>query len=82
MPIIPHSDELRNVFKYSGIFSNGGNPRFIEDDIFKIIIPVAVQDTAQVPCKRACKLQEKREYLDGNDEFGGGNENDGLRCGH
>ncbi len=71
-----HSDELRNVFKYTGIFSNGGNPQFIEDNIFKIIIPVTEQATAQVPCKlpckTPCKLLEKRKYLDGNDEFGGG----------
>lgn len=45
------ADELgsgvRNVFKYTGFFSNGGNPQFIEDDVFKIIIPVAMQATVQ-----------------------------------
>ena len=41
---IGFADELgsgvRNLFKYTPIYSNGKQPQFIEDDIFKIIIPL------------------------------------------
>jgi len=40
---IGFADELgsgvRNLFKYTSIYSNGGTPELIEDDIFKITIP-------------------------------------------
>lgn len=32
---------VRNLFKYTSAFSNGGSPTLFEDDIFKIIIPIA-----------------------------------------
>jgi ATP-dependent DNA helicase RecG len=38
---------VRNTFKYCGIYTPGTKPEFIEDDIFKTIIPIASQDTTQ-----------------------------------
>ncbi len=60
-----------NVFKYTGIFSNGGYPQFIEDDVFKIIIPVTMQATAQATVQadrdkaivRFCKTPRNREAI-------------------
>jgi len=41
------ADELgsgvRNLFKFTGLYSNGNKPQLIEDDIFKIIIPINVE---------------------------------------
>jgi ATP-dependent DNA helicase RecG len=31
---------IRNLFKYTPIYSNGKEPKLIEDDIFKMIIPI------------------------------------------
>jgi ATP-dependent DNA helicase RecG len=48
---IGFADELgsgvRNLFKYTAIYSQSGNPQLIEDDIFKIIIPITEQVTEQ-----------------------------------
>ncbi|MBI5559401.1 MAG: putative DNA binding domain-containing protein [Deltaproteobacteria bacterium] len=47
---IGRADELgsgvRKLFKYGRIYS-GADPQLLEEDIFKIIIPLALQDTAQ-----------------------------------
>jgi len=52
---IGFADELgsgvRNLFKYTGIYSKGGTPQLIEDDIFRTIIPITEQATDQVPTK-------------------------------
>ena len=49
---IGFADELgsgvRNLFKYTAIYSQNGNPQLIEGDIFKIIIPVTEKVTEQV----------------------------------
>ena len=41
---IGRADELgsgvRNIFKYTPVYSKGGQPQLIEEDIFKIIIPL------------------------------------------
>ena len=69
------ADELgsgvRNVFKYTGIFSNGGNPQFIEDDVFKLIIPVTAQVTAHATAQADrekeivsfCKIPRTRDAI-------------------
>ena len=52
---IGFADELgsgvRNLFKYTSIYSKGGTPQLIEDDIFRTIIPITEQATDQVPTK-------------------------------
>ena len=49
---IGRADELgsgiRNLYKYTGIYSGGVDPRLIEGDIFKTIIPTTSQVTEQV----------------------------------
>ena len=49
---IGFADELgsgvRNLFKYTAEYSNGGSPELIENDIFKIIIPITKQITGEV----------------------------------
>lgn len=43
---------VRNLFKYTRVFSKGANPQLIEDDIFRIIIPITEQvviDFCKVP---------------------------------
>ena len=45
------ADELgsgvRNIYHYSPIYSHGGQPRFYEDDIFKVMLPLTDQATDQ-----------------------------------
>ena len=40
---------VRNLYKYTPIYSDGGKPELIEDDVFKITIPLdkVVVDTAK-----------------------------------
>ena len=49
---IGRADELgsgvRNLFKYCQHYSGGGSPELIEEDIFKCLVPLTEQDTAQV----------------------------------
>jgi len=49
---IGRADELgsgvRNLYKYTRIYSGGADPQLIEDDVFKIIIPTSMVDTEQV----------------------------------
>ncbi len=46
------ADELgsgvRNIYHYSPIYSHGGQPRFYEDDIFKVMLPLTDQVSDQV----------------------------------
>jgi len=64
---IGRADELgsgmRNIFKYAGVYSNGGKPELIEGDIFKTIIPlnpkITAQDTIEVTEKVTVKVTEK-----------------------
>jgi len=35
---------VRNTFKYCGIYAPGTTPEFIEDDIFRTIIPLKAKD--------------------------------------
>jgi predicted HTH transcriptional regulator len=38
---------VRNTFKYCGIYTHGTQPEFIEDDIFKTIIPLKVKGSKE-----------------------------------
>jgi ATP-dependent DNA helicase RecG len=59
---IGRADELgsgvRNLFKYVKLYSSGANPQLVEEDIFKIIIPVTPQVTPQAIDDRVSKLLE------------------------
>ena len=39
---------IRNTFKYCGIYTPGKNPEFIEDDIFRTVIPLKSDDATQI----------------------------------
>lgn len=38
---------VRTTFKYCGIYTPGTNPEFIEDDVFKTIIPLKAKDVKE-----------------------------------
>lgn len=38
---------VRNTFKYCGIYTPGTKPEFIEDDVFKTIIPLKAKDNGK-----------------------------------
>jgi len=72
---IDYADELgsgvRNLYKYSKLYG-GGDPKLIEEDIFKIIVPLKTteQVTEQVTeqaimefCAKPKNTQEIMEYL-------------------
>ncbi len=40
---------VRNTFKYCGIYTPGATPKFIEDDIFRTIIPLTVKYNYNAP---------------------------------
>jgi len=60
---IGRADELgsgvRNIFKYTPIYSKGGEPQLIEEDIFKIIIPLVPDVTRETGVKATQKTVEK-----------------------
>ena len=75
---IGRADELgsgvRNLYKYTRIYSGGVDPQLIEADIFKIIIPTTEQVTEQVTeqdilaklisfCRTARTAKEMMYYL-------------------
>jgi len=75
---IGRADELgsgvRNLYKYTRIYSGGVDPQLIEGDIFKIIIPTTPQATEQVTeqdisaklisfCQKARTAKEMMNYL-------------------
>ena len=68
---IGRADELgsgmRNIFKYAGVYSNGGKPELIEGDIFKTIIPlnpkITAQDTTEVTEKVTVKLTDNQKKI-------------------
>lgn len=44
-------------FKYCGIYTPGTDPEFIEEDIFKTIIPLKAEDgTTQMPTQNATQI--------------------------
>lgn len=48
---------VRNTFKYCGIYTPGTDPEFIEEDIFKTIIPLKAEDgTTQMPTQNATQI--------------------------
>jgi len=69
-----YADELgsgvRNIFKYTPAYSNGGTPELIEADIFKILIPtdintaeVTVQDTMQDTAEVTAEVEKLNKRL-------------------
>ena len=52
---IGRADELgsgvRNIFKYTPIYSKGGNPELLEKDIFKIVIPL-IHEIGQIDSEK------------------------------
>jgi ATP-dependent DNA helicase RecG len=59
---IGRTDELgsgvRNLYKYTRIYSGGGDPQLVEDDIFRIIIPTIPATTEQVAGMDQDRLME------------------------
>lgn len=48
---------VRNTFKYCGIYTPGTKPEFIEEDIFKTIIPLKAEDgTTQIISEKIIEL--------------------------
>lgn len=52
---------VRNTFKYCGIYTLGTNPKFIEEDVFRTIIPLksgdeTTQMTTQIISKKILDL--------------------------
>jgi ATP-dependent DNA helicase RecG len=37
---------VRNLYKYTKIYTNGGEPELIEGDVFRTIVPLALSDTS------------------------------------
>ena len=75
---IGRADELgsgvRNIFKYTPIYSRGGKPQLIEGDIFKIIIPLTpegeettvektVEKTTQKNALKIMELIKENPYI-------------------
>ena len=75
---IGRADELgsgvRNIFKYTPIYSKGGQPQLIEKDIFKIIIPLVpeylrdsskktVEKTTQKTTQKILELIKSNPYI-------------------
>ncbi|KUJ95355.1 MAG: Divergent AAA domain protein [Desulfonauticus sp. 38_4375] len=60
---IGRADELgsgvRNIFKYTPIYSKGGTPQLIEKDVFKIIIPLVPDNSYEIKEKGSEKSSEK-----------------------
>jgi ATP-dependent DNA helicase RecG len=64
---------VRNLYKYTKIYTNGGEPELIEGDIFRAIVPLSLigaSDNAQVSDKTSDKTTRDKllEYLRGNGE--------------
>jgi len=56
---------VRNTFKYCGIYTPGTKPEFIEDDVFKTIIPLKAKENGKtVPISGSEKVRRKvrRKY--------------------
>ncbi len=48
---------VRNTFKYCGIYTPGTKPKFIEDDIFRTIVPLkAREETSQITTQIATQI--------------------------
>ena len=60
---IGRADELgsgvKNIFKYTPIYSKGGIPQLIEKDVFKIIIPLVPDATQETDEKTTQKTTQK-----------------------
>ncbi len=54
---------VRNTFKYCGIYSPGTKPEFIEDDVFRIIIPLKAQDVNKGRKKVGENLTENQKGI-------------------
>ncbi len=50
---------VRNVFKYTGLYTEGTQPVFIEDDLFKTIIPLATKTTQKTTQETTQKTTQK-----------------------
>jgi ATP-dependent DNA helicase RecG len=74
---------VRNLYKYTKIYTNGGEPELIEGDVFKTVVPLSLidaSDNAQASDKMSDKMSDKTktsdkttrdkllEYLRGNGE--------------
>jgi len=56
---------VRNTFKYCGIYTPGTKPEFIEDDIFRAIIPLKAHDgttqiTTQITTQKTTQIISKK----------------------
>jgi ATP-dependent DNA helicase RecG len=52
---------VRNTFKYCGIYTPGTKPKFIEDDIFRTIVPLkAREETTQITTQISTQIISER----------------------
>lgn len=50
---------MRNLYKYTPIYSDGGKPELIEDDVFRIIILLDKVATESVKEQKTLSEREK-----------------------
>ena len=72
--LIGYADSLgsgvRNLYKYTKIYTNGGKPELIEGDIFRTIVPLSLIDMSDNDKTSDKTTREKLlSYLRGNGEI-------------
>lgn len=53
---------VRNLYKYTPIYSDGGKPELIEDDVFKIMIPLDKEAAESTKMKKTLSEREQKIY--------------------
>ena len=53
---------VRNLYKYTPIYSDGGKPELIEDDVFRIIIPLDKVAAEEVKEQKTLSEREQKIY--------------------
>ena len=67
---------IRNTFKYCGIYTPGTKPEFVEDDVFRTIIPLkAEEDKEDISASNWDEVRTKVRRKFG-EKFGGSSENE------
>ena len=53
---------VRNLYKYTPIYSDGGKPELIEDDVFRIIVPLDKVAAESVKEQKTLSEREQKIY--------------------
>ena len=53
---------MRNLYKYTPIYSDGGKPELIEDDVFRITIPLDKMAADQAREQKILSEREQKIY--------------------